>query len=264
MHIRYSFFPGGKRTALTMSYDDGRIHDRRLVEIFDEYGIHGTFHLNGGNLGKPGFIDAEEIPTLYRNHEVSCHTLTHPFLDRTPAEEVIREIMEDRVVLEKAAGYPMRGMSYPYGTYNEDVIRWIRPLGMEYARTTDSTHAFRIPERFLAWNPTCHHDEDLPHMLEEFRKVHYDNLPVFYIWGHSYEFNENNNWDMIRSFCSEVSALKDTWFATNIEIVDYMHALRSLRCSADRKILHNPTATDIWIEAEGNSHVIRGGETKKL
>ena len=46
--VIYTCFPGGKHKVLTMSYDDGRLEDRRLVELFNRYGIRGTFNLNGG------------------------------------------------------------------------------------------------------------------------------------------------------------------------------------------------------------------------
>lgn len=46
--VIYTCFPGGKHNVLTMSYDDGRLEDRRLVELFNRYGIRGTFNLNGG------------------------------------------------------------------------------------------------------------------------------------------------------------------------------------------------------------------------
>ena len=42
----YICFPGGKHKVLTMSYDDGKIDDYRLVSIFNKNGIKGTFHLN--------------------------------------------------------------------------------------------------------------------------------------------------------------------------------------------------------------------------
>ena len=45
-------FPEGKRKALTFSYDDGTIHDRRLAALLNEYGMKGTFNLNYGLLGK--------------------------------------------------------------------------------------------------------------------------------------------------------------------------------------------------------------------
>ncbi|WP_154669610.1 hypothetical protein [Paenibacillus alginolyticus] len=39
-------FPHGKHKVLTMSYDDGKTANNRRVEIFNKYGIKGTFHLN--------------------------------------------------------------------------------------------------------------------------------------------------------------------------------------------------------------------------
>ena len=40
----------GKMKALTFSYDDGTLQDRRLVEIFNKYGLKATFNLNSGLL----------------------------------------------------------------------------------------------------------------------------------------------------------------------------------------------------------------------
>ena len=36
------------RKALTFSYDDGIEQDRKLVEIFNRYGMKATFNLNTG------------------------------------------------------------------------------------------------------------------------------------------------------------------------------------------------------------------------
>ena len=51
MKVIYICFPEGKHKVLTMSYDDGKLADRRLVSIFNHYGIKGTFHLNSGMHG---------------------------------------------------------------------------------------------------------------------------------------------------------------------------------------------------------------------
>ena len=101
-------FPEGKFKVLTMSYDDGRTADRRLVEIFNRYGIKGTFHLNGGLIGQGDRVTEEEIPELYAGHEVSAHTLTHPTIARCSKEQLVYEIMEDRKRLEGIVGYPVR------------------------------------------------------------------------------------------------------------------------------------------------------------
>ena len=43
-------YPGGLAKAITFSYDDGQVYDRRLIEIFNQAGFKGTFHLTSGNL----------------------------------------------------------------------------------------------------------------------------------------------------------------------------------------------------------------------
>ena len=42
----------GKMKAITFSYDDGVTQDKRLIEIFNKYGLKATFNLNSGLLGK--------------------------------------------------------------------------------------------------------------------------------------------------------------------------------------------------------------------
>ena len=45
-------FPGFKKKAFTVSYDDGTIHDKRMVETMMRYGIKGTLNVNSAGLGK--------------------------------------------------------------------------------------------------------------------------------------------------------------------------------------------------------------------
>lgn len=44
--LDFMLFPGGKNRAMTFSYDDGVVQDRRLVELFNRYHVKGTFNLN--------------------------------------------------------------------------------------------------------------------------------------------------------------------------------------------------------------------------
>ena len=62
----YTCFPQGKHKVLTMSYDDGKIFDRKLIEIFNKYGIKGTFHLNTGIMPvDEDRIQLSEVKELY-------------------------------------------------------------------------------------------------------------------------------------------------------------------------------------------------------
>lgn len=265
MRIRYDRFPGGRMKAVTLSYDDGRVDDRILVAKMNDYGLKGAFHLNSGFFGKPGYINAEEVSTLYAGQEVSAHTSAHPHLDLIPPERLVMEIMEDRNALEELTGYPVRGMSYPYGSWNEQVVSALPGFGIEYARTTNSTNTFDMPSEFLQWHPTCHHKQMLEYgerfLSDQSRHAR---MKLFYVWGHSYEFDRDRNWNMLEQFGELVGGQSDIWYATNSEIVAYMRALRQLRCSVSGHILHNPSAISVWIEVEEMAIEIRAGEIKNL
>ena len=47
-------FPGGAAKVFTLSYDDGIIYDRPLVEMFNKYHVKGTFNLNSDGIIKAG------------------------------------------------------------------------------------------------------------------------------------------------------------------------------------------------------------------
>ncbi len=265
MDISFSYYPDGKKKALTMSYDDGQIHDRRLVDIFNKHGIRGTFHLNSGKFDQESFVKSSEVKELYKGHEISSHTLNHPYMTMITGEMNVSEVMEDRKRLEAIAGYPVRGMSYPFGAYNEAVLGLLPGLGIEYSRTVNSHGSFSLPDNFLTWHPTCHHDNKLLEKCREFQnQPPWTQMPLFYVWGHSFEFDRNKNWELIEEFCKMVTVDESVWYATNIEIMDYIKAMRGLRFSADRKLVGNPSATTVWIGVNGEAVAVEPGTIKTL
>ena len=84
---------------------------------------------------------------------------------------------------------------------------------------------------------------------------------MFYVWGHSYEFDDNNNWEVIEKLAEYISFKDDVWYATNIEIYDYIKAYESLLTSVDKKAIYNPTITEVWFIENGKTYSIKGGET---
>lgn len=264
----YICFPNAKNKALTMSYDDGKVEDIRLLEIFNKYGIKGTFNLNYGVMledqtgQKHPRLSKEQVKELYVGHEIATHSLTHPTIARCPLTEVAEEILEDRKGLEKLLGTLVRGHAYPNGSYSEEVKQLLHQLGIAYARTINSVADYALPTDPMEWNPTCHHND--PELMEkakffaEFKKSQY--LKLMYVWGHSYEFAENDNWEVIEEFCKYMGGRDDIWYATNIEIIDYMTAARSLRFSADNETVYNPSAISVWLQIDGSKYVeISGG-----
>ena len=264
--IRFNVFPGGKKRCVTFSYDDGCDNDARLIELFNRYGMKGTFHLNGINY--LGYSDAQlkEVGKLYEGHEISCHTYSHCYPTLMQDQSVVTEIMEDRRVLEKIAGYPMVGLSYPAGSCSEHVAQVLSSCGMKYGRTTKSTHDFLMPRSFMLWHPTCHHDDPrLMELADTFLAEGKRPVPkLFYLWGHSFEFEEKDNWHVIEEFFKRIAGREDVWYATNIQVYDYKQAFDQLIWNVDCTKVYNPTATDLWFHAKKQIHCVKGGQTLSL
>ena len=248
-------FPEGKTKALLLSYDDGTIHDRKLVKLMNKYHLIGTFHLNSNKLGTDIYFDylnKAEIKQLYEGHEVSVHSANHPNLTDISKIDVFYEIAEDRKELERLVGYPVRGMAYPFGNTNDDVVAIIDDLGIEYARTVGDTYNFEIPKDFLRWYPTIHQfakaywEPNQPEKdkkeLEAFYKVIADflatkQLAVLDIWGHSWEIGlDQNKWDETEKFFTLLANNPTIHYAKQIDLVDYINAFRNLKFSVDKVV----------------------------
>lgn len=264
----YTCYPEGKHKALTMSYDDGRTYDRKLVEIFNKNGIKGTFHLNSGIDNQYGDrVPMSEVKELYKGHEVSAHTYTHPTIERCPIDQVVQQVLLDRKLLEDACGYPVRGMSYPNGSYSKEIVNMLPACGIEYSRVVGNTDNFAIPDDFLTWTATCHHNHNLMKHAKSFAELSKKQyLYLMYVWGHSYEFSEDfgNNWELIEEFCEFIGGRDDIWYATNIQIVDYLKAAKNLKFSVGASMVYNPSAQSVWISVDGKILEIKGGETVSL
>lgn len=274
----YMRFPGVLGKALTLSYDDGVETDIRLIELMKKNGILGTFNLSSGIFAPEGTVYPEgqihrrmplsKILSTYTDSgmEVAVHGYTHTFLGQMPASQVALEVVRDRERLEELFGGIIRGMAYPYGSFNDDVIRVLRDCGIAYSRTTKSTEKFELPAEPLRLDPTCHHNNPrLFELAERFSSMKVAHAPqLFYLWGHSYEFDGNNNWEVIEKFCSLMGGHGDIWYATNIQIVDYINAYKSLLYSMNGKRICNPTNTEVFFEVGKKMYSLCPGETIEL
>ena len=260
----YHCFPGGKAKALTMSYDDGKKEDVRLVEIFNKYGIRGTFNINYGlmNENHPERLEKRQLAELYKGHEIATHSYTHPTIARCPLTEAAAEILEDRKGLESLTGYPVRGHAYPNGSYSQEIKELFRKLGIAYGRVIECADDYALPKDPMEWRPTCHHNDaglmEKARFFAGFSKKQY--LKLMYVWGHSYEFSRDDNWEVMESFCELAGGRDDIWYATNIEYVDYMERLRGLQFGADNTFVYNPYAASVWISVNDEIRELKGGE----
>ncbi len=118
----------------------------------------------------------------------------------------------------------------------------------------------------MEWESTCHHNHNLIENGKRFfelKKTQY--LYCMYVWGHSYEFDDKNNWEVIEEFCEMMANQEDIWYATNIEIVDYLDVVKAAQYSADGSFVYNPSFASLWIRVNDKEIIeVKGGETKRL
>lgn len=271
-------FPDGKAKALTLSYDDGVEQDEHLLEIVLKHGLKGTFNINSGCFPEadvkyaPGTIHRrmplERLKEVYNGSgwEIAAHAYTHAALTGLPGNLATEEVLRDRRTLEEIFGTVIRGFAYPYGAYDDKSVEILKNCGMAYARTVNSTHDFYIPQDWLRLPATCHHnDPELMKLAERFTETKGRWHPMlFYLWGHSYEFEAQNNWKVLEDFAGAVSGREDIWYATNIEIYDYCEAFGRLIFDTAMKLCINPTATDLWFTYGDKDVYVPAGATVSI
>lgn len=225
----------GKMKALTFSFDDGGIQDRRFIQLLDKYGLKCTFNLNSGLFGSSWSEDyfgrridrsrvlAEEVEGLYKNHEVAGHTSTHPMLPNLSDEEIIFQVENDRMRLEELCGKPVLGMAYPGGGKNSDerVSRIVREkTKMKYARGILFTGGFDMPTDLYNLQPSVDVEniKQLFALGEEFLELKPDTPKVYNILGHSYELDRKDIWEHVEEFFALMSGKDDIFYGTYSEI----------------------------------------------
>lgn len=288
MRYRFLRFPDGREKALTLSYDDGTKFDRRLIQIANEYGIKVTLNICSGMFGATATdrkLTSIELQHLAASggHELAVHGDMHVALGKATAVNGIKDALDGREKLEKIYKRIIRGYAYAdtgISSFTEKVTKeeitlYLKQLGFSYARSlTAEDQTMSLPQDWYDWNPTVHHNSPLLfRLLNDFLTSDYveqntylaKRTPkLFYLWGHSYEFDEQNNWERFETFCETAGSHPDVWYATNIEICDYVRAYDSLIFSVDNRIIYNPTVTDVWFESDGVTHCVKAGETLRI
>lgn len=284
MIYNYPRFPGGKTKAVTLSYDDGTVHDIRFAEILNAYGLKCTFNLVGYRVATEECLTHAFIREniLGKGHEIANHGYFHRAMDTLRPIEAIRDTLDSRLTLEKTFGIIVRGMAFPDRTVNRHqkpelykaVKSYLEDLDIAYVRCSGGIEndTFMLPEDFHNWEVTAHHNN--PRLMEyadKFLEIDVDaqyrsrRMPrVFFMYGHSFEFDRDQNWDYLEAVCQKLAGREEIWYATNMEIYNYIHAYQSLIYSADGLLVYNPTLYEIWFDVDGILYHIKPGETITL
>ena len=224
------------KVRVTTSWDDGDVHDLRLAESMDRYGIKGTFYIPGNTALRP-----QDLRDLASRHELGAHTLSHSRVDLLPRAEAKREIEAGKAWLEDRIGEAVQTFCYPWGEWSDEAVALVREAGFRYARTVDRFR-FRLADEPLLNGTSC---QTYPKKKDLFRFLRMkggnplalryltdwgyfaremffaarQRGGIFHLWGHSWNVDAAGHWDQLDAFFDFLSRQEDVVFVTNAELV---------------------------------------------
>lgn len=147
-----------------------------------------------------------------------------PDLTKFSEHEIIPEIESDRLALSEVCGYAVIGMAYPSEGCNHDnrVLSLIRARSnIQYVRTVQCSGGFADPTNLLQVNPTARATDfsQLNILADQFLSLPASQPTLFYIWGHSFDFDIFDGWEAFEAFCEKISGRADISHCTNREVL---------------------------------------------
>ena len=233
---------GKPKKFFTLSLDDGITQDLKVIEILKKYNVTCvSFNINTGLYGAnwdwvgPAIGDPtiphqrfteEELKTgIYDGYEVLVHTMNHPSLKNYDkrASQIKKEVGRDADNIEELTGVRPVGMAWPGGDteYTDTTIELVlENTDIRFARGTTSTYNFELPEYFMKWMPTCSAiDPQCLTLAQQFIDAECTEDMLFYVWGHSYEFDLNNGagYETFEKLVKMMSEAEDVYLVTNTQ-----------------------------------------------
>lgn len=191
---------------IVQCWDDGVVDDIRLCEMLRARRAKATFNLNPGLHGKTrstpwrykeqkdvALLARPELRSVYDGFLIANHSSTHPWPTKIPLEEWRSEVFEARKELQDIFGQAVLGFAYPYGDSNPAVAEIVGEAGHVYARSCGNLTPCFPPADPRAFAPDRHHAAE--DFWDRYEAAKVAGSPVFYFWGHSYEFITEDDWN---------------------------------------------------------------------
>lgn len=138
--------------AVCITFDDGCETDLiAAAPILREFGFNATFYATAGFLGKPGYLNANQLRDLEaQGFEIGCHSMTHPYLSDLSEQELKREIADAKLLIENILGHPIQHFSCPGGRYDQRTLAIAKKAGFatvansQYYANSSRTNSYEL------------------------------------------------------------------------------------------------------------------------
>ena len=124
--------------SVVLTFDDGWENQFQYAyPILKKYNYTATFFIFTRAIDRQSFLTWNQVKTMDTGGmTIGGHTRTHPYLpDITDPVVLRREIIGGKSVIENRIGHPINLFAYPYGHYNDQIIKIVKEAGYESARS---------------------------------------------------------------------------------------------------------------------------------
>jgi peptidoglycan/xylan/chitin deacetylase (PgdA/CDA1 family) len=126
---------GPSKTVVSMTFDDGDADNFAVAAILKQYGLHATWYIPSGLVGRPAYMTWEQLQALQNDgNEIGGHGLDHVNIGDLSAADLRHQVCDDRKNLTNH-GFTPASFAYPFGGYSQAAKAMVRECGYSDART---------------------------------------------------------------------------------------------------------------------------------
>lgn len=124
-----------RHTIVSLTFDDGDADNVEAARLLAQDNLHATWYIPSGLIGSPGYMTWDQLQSLHSSgHEIGGHSLDHTRVDGLPADDLRRQVCDDRQAL-RSHGFEPISFAYPFGAYDPAATQMVRGCGYLSART---------------------------------------------------------------------------------------------------------------------------------
>jgi peptidoglycan/xylan/chitin deacetylase (PgdA/CDA1 family) len=230
--------PVERNCRITTSWDDGHQLDFRVAELLAKYKLTGTFYVPRSS--QRPVMNRSQISELGKTFEIGAHTLEHVAIDTLSDAEALAQLSGSREWLEQLTGSPCRVFCFPGGKFRNRQLPLVRQAGFEAARTVEllstanprridglcvipttvqafphSAYAYarnaakRFSTAHLISLPAAIQSKGWTFLAGEMLRRAMENGGVFHLWGHSWEIEEQGEWENVEAVLRTMSSFRE-------------------------------------------------------
>jgi hypothetical protein len=227
---------------ITTSWDDGHVADLRVADLLSRYNLAGTFYIPRSI--ETGVMPVSQIRDLSARFEVGAHTLDHVFLTEVDLPTATEQIAGSKRWIENVTGQACAMFCPPAGKYDHRHVDAMASAGYAAFRTVEfmsldhprarTTHnsllempttlqAFDQPPSAFAKNAIKRRrpgnfwryliqgraSRDWTVLARRLLDRVLDRGGVFHLWGHSWEIQQEHQWDRLEYVFKLMSEVTD-------------------------------------------------------